>query len=522
MKAAMSSSDMLKDTIDDLNHANVKGKLKQELRGQPTSDEMGALLAFQEAFEAELTELEESRKQILRNIEALADQVKLINASLEANKEAHELAVKRAKLEKELAEIRTRRDETSRKLAKLIAEDGYMLFTGELVRRGQEIVRRLRAEGKIPARVLNTFLHDLLENEECICTRELKPGTEFRAAVEKLMEIAGDADFNNAVGALDHAIGVLEEGARKTDERIRELNVDRLELSREIADLEEKIEEISPKITKGSDQARELEEKRSRLLLDRDSKNADLGRTDGKLEHVREELERVKGQIHQMQEIGAGAELARKRVAAVEDCVDILDRILQAETEDLRPLLNDEISKHFSKIIVQDFWPELANDFTLRIRKQVVGVDQGGEDAVIDAALSTGQRTVTSLVFIASLVALASRRSKIPTIVKGLSGSDYPIAIDSPFGSLSMYRREVAQYIPEIAPQVILLVSPSQYDGAVHEALTNSGRIGRRYYLSYTGPLREGMPSNELTIGDNRVQHYFMSNEEEFTSIREL
>lgn len=514
--------ELLATTIKDLNHVNVKGKLRQEQKEQPTSEEMSELLASQDSLEGQVADLEEAKKQIQRNIDALEDQVKLINASLEANKEAHELAVKRGRLEKEMDELKTRKSEVSKKLSKLISEDGYMLFTEELVKKGQGIVSKLRAEGKIPARVLNTFLQDLLDSEQCICTRELKSGTDFRAAVERLMEIAGDADFNNAVGALDHAIGVLEEGARKTEERIRELNTEQLELAREIADLDEQIGAISPQIGKDSEMARDLEERRRKLLLERDSQNAEFGRAGGKIDHAKEELERVKSQIRQMEEVGASADLARRRVTAVEDCVDIIQRILDAETEDLRPLLNEEISRHFRKIMDRDFWLELADDFTLRVRKRVAGALVDSDDAEIDAALSTGQRTVTSLVFIASLVALASRRSKIPAIVRGLSGSDYPIAIDSPFGSLSMFRKDVARYVPELAPQVLLLVSPTQYDGDVHEALESVGRIGKRYYLTFTGPTIREDANPDLVIGGNKIRQYFPSNDEEFTTICEL
>lgn len=514
--------ELLEKTIADLNHANVKGKLRQEQKAQPSSEEMASLLASQDSVEGQIKEFEEAMKQIQRNLVAIDEQVAAIDASLEANKEARELAMKRARLKKEIEELRTRKAEISKKLAKLIAEDGYMLFTTELVSRGQEIVGRLRAEGKIPARVLNSFLDDLLQREKCICTRDLAPGSEFREAVEKLKEVAGDADFNNAVGALDHAIGVLEEGARKTEERIRELNVERLELIREIADLEEQEGEISPQIGRESEEARDLEEKRRKLFLDRDSQQAERGRTEGKIEQAREELARVKAEILQTKNLGADAELARRRVAAVEDCSDLLKRILEAETEDLRPLLNEEISKHFRNIMDRDFWPELADDFTLRIRKRVAGSVIDSDGSEIDAALSTGQRTVTSLVFIASLVALASRRSKIPTIVRGLSGSDFPIAIDSPFGSLSMFRRDVARYIPELAPQVLLLVSPTQYDGDVHEALESVGRVGKRYYLSFTGRTIREDANPDLVIGGETIRQYSHSDDEEFTTISEL
>ena len=514
---------LLETTIADLNHVNVKGKLRSDLRAQPTTEEKRVLLDEREAAEAMLSDHKDSIQQTRKNLVALNEQVAVIDAKLSANQKAHELQAKRTRLNKELEEIQARKDDASKKLAKLIAEDGYMLFTTDLVKRGQEIIGRLRAEGKIPARVLNTFLADLLHSETCICKRCLAPGTPEREAVEALMTIAGDADFNNAVGALDHAIGVLEEGARKTEEQIRDLNVERLELAREISEREEQLEEIHQLISgKNDDEAKDLEAKRTKLLLDRDSQNAELGRLDGKIEVCQESINRLGEQIRQMEEKDASADLAQRRVSAVEDCAAILQRILEAETEDLRPLLNEEISRHFRKIMDRDFWPELADDFTLRVRKRVAGAIVNGEDVEIDAALSTGQRTVTSLVFIASLVALANRRSEIPTIVRGLSGSAYPIAIDSPFGSLSMFRKDVARYIPELAPQVLLLVSPTQYDGDVDEALESVGRVGKRYFLTFTGPTIPDRANPELIVGGQKIQQYFPSNDEEFTQICEL
>lgn len=514
---------LLETTIADLNSANVKGKLRADLKQQPTSAEKLELLALRDAAEGLLEDHQMAVKQTRKNLLALDAEVTKIDDKLSANRTAHELQAKRNRLKKELEELLARKDETSKKLAKLIAEDGYMLFTSGLIKRGQEIMGRLRAEGKIPARVLNSFLNDLLQSKICICTRCLEPGTPERAAVESLMEIAGDADFNNAVGALDHAIGVLEEGARKTETQIRDLNIERLELAREISEREEQLEVIHLQISgKNDDEAKDLEARRSKLLLDRDSQNAELGRTEGRIEVCQEEINRLGTQIRQMEEKDASADLAQRRVSAVEDCAAILQRILDAETEDLRPLLNDEISKHFRKIMDRDFWPELADDFTLRVRKRVAGALVDSEGAEIDAALSTGQRTVTSLVFIASLVALANRRSEIPTIVRGLSGSAYPIAIDSPFGSLSMFRKDVARYIPELAPQVLLLVSPTQYDGDVDDALESVGRVGKRYFLTFTGPTIPNRANPDLVVGGQKIQQYFPSNDEEFTQICEL
>jgi DNA sulfur modification protein DndD len=224
-------------------------------------------------------------------------------------------------------------------------------------------------------------------------------------------------------------------------------------------------------------------------------------------------------QIEDQEEAGARAQ---RRVDAVDDCVRILEQILEAETLELRPLLNAEIDKHFRAIMTKDYWAELTETYTLRIRKNVVGSESDANPATIDVALSTGERTVTSLVFIASLVALAERRSEIPTILKDVSGSAYPVAIDSPFGSLSIFREGVARHVPALAPQVLLLVSPEQYNGQVERALNESGRVGKRYYLKYHGPTMPERATQELIVNGQNLQQYVPDRSDEYTEICEL
>jgi DNA sulfur modification protein DndD len=205
----------------------------------------------------------------------------------------------------------------------------------------------------------------------------------------------------------------------------------------------------------------------------------------------------------------------------VEECTRILQEILDTETEELRPILNDEIDSHFRKIIDREYWAELSPDYSLRIRKRVPGREEGEVVAEIDVALSTGQRQVTSLVFIASLLSLARRRSEIPTILRGLSGSEYPLVTDSPFGQLSIFRWGIAKWVPDLAPQVVLLVSPKQFDGDVADALRETGRIGKQYYLAYHGPSMPDRAQPALVVDGQTVPQYFQS-DEEFTEIREL
>ena len=512
---------LLRTTIDDLRHQNVRGKLRGEQK-EATSDEKRDLIERLSTLEAQIVELEERRNQAKKNLNAIAAELETVDNKLAANREAQELQAKRIRLSNERDELVNRRDDVVRRLSKLIAEDGYTLFTSELITRGREIVAQLRGEGKIPARVLNTFLEELLENGVCICKRCLDEGTLERTAVENLLTIAGDQDFNNAVGALDHAIGLIEGVARQTQEQLKQLNIERLELLRDIRNRNEELEEIHQLLgSKKDEEVQHLEEKRKALQLDRDTQNAEIGRIGGQIDIANQEINSLQVQIRQIEDRQETAARAQRRVDAVEDCANILEQVLQAETQDLRPLLNAEIDSHFRKIMTKDYWAELTEDYTLRIRKHV-GVGEDVDPIKIDVALSTGERTVTSLVFIASLVALAKQRSEIPTILRDLAGSAYPVVIDSPFGSLSIFRQGVARYIPELAPQVLLLVSPEQYNGQVETALNESGRVGKRYYLTYHGPAMPQRANPELVINGQVIQQYFPCKHEEFTEIMAL
>ncbi|MBX7134377.1 MAG: AAA family ATPase [Fimbriimonadaceae bacterium] len=513
---------LLQTTIDDLRHQNVRGKLRAEQR-ETTNEEKRELIERLTQRESDQKELEEQRRQAQTNLGAIAGELEVIDNKLVANREAHELQARRVRLLGERDNLATRRDEVVRRLSKLIADDGYTLFATDLIGRGREIVARLRSEGKIPARVLNTFLQELLESGSCICKRCLTEGSPERRAVESLLTIAGDQDFNNAVGALDHAIGLIEGVARQTEEQLKQLNTERLELTRDIRNLDEEVEEIHQLLGgKKDEEVQQLEDARKRLQLKREDEIATSSRLATLIEAAKGEIELLQTQIRQIEDKEEAAARAQRRVDAVEDCAGILDRILEAETQDLRPLLNAEIDAHFRKIMTKDYWAELSESYTLRIRKNVSSGEDDANPAKVDVALSTGERTVTSLVFIASLVALAKRRSEIPTILKDVSGSAYPVAIDSPFGSLSVFREGVARHIPELAPQVLLLVSPEQYNGQVEKAMNESGRVGKRYYLTYHGPTMPERATQELLVNGQRLQQYFPERGDEFTEIREL
>ena len=360
---------LLQKTIDDLNHANVRGRLAKELRDH-TDEETVKLIDREKQLNDEIQAIRSSLDTNAENQQANTRESEAINAKLSANREARELQQKREALEAEkLAKTESLRLLTH-KIGSAISEDGYTLFADVLVRRGREITQRLRQEGKMPARVLNTFIEDLLNTAECICGCHLAPGSAMRAKVENLLTIAGDQHFNNAVGALDNAIGLIEGIGNNMRTATNENRREREEIKGAIRSIELVLEEIHEKLgSKDDEQVHALEKERERRQLEQRELLKHQGKLEGDIELREAELETIRRQIESSEQAAAVAAKALRRLTAVDEAVNLLQTILDHEMRDLRTVLNSEIDSHFRKIITKDYWAELSDDFILRVKK---------------------------------------------------------------------------------------------------------------------------------------------------------
>lgn len=517
--------ELIQTTIDDLKHANVRGKFLKELRDN-TSEEKQTLLDEEMSIQDQLARTADRRAQIIKEIDLCEKEVLMISHKLESNREAAELQIKRGNLEVLMRELQTKLADTTRRLSRLIAEDGYTLFTQNTVSRGREIVSTLRAKNEIPAPVIDTFLKNLLDSGKCICTRCLSPGSPEWTAVEKLLTNAPDQEFNNAVGALDHALGHIEGGSGKTRETMRLLNSDRLQVTGEIRRIDEELADIHQKLgSKDDNQVQELEDARRSHQLKRESLLIEQDRHKTNEDSLKIRAEGIKKQVTEIVESEAAAELSQRRKDAVDDCIKTLESIIAAEVAQLRPELNEEINRHFREVIDRDYWAELTEDFTVRVRKSIGPASRDTSttaDVVIDVAKNQAMRQSLSLAFIGSLVALAGRRAEIPTIVKGLAGAVYPVVMDSPFGSLDDHHSKgVAKMLPQLANQVVVLVSSKQYEGSVAATFSKPDLVGKRYYLIYHGPVLPAGARQEVIVEGETLKLYQQANEE-FTEIREI
>lgn len=258
---------LLQRTIDDMENPGVRGRLVADLRDN-TDDNTKDLLDRSAALDAEIEECKRRLATCKNNQRAVSEEIRMIDARLAANQETRELQSLRAQQELERDKTEKRLKELSELLTKLISEDGFILFAGELVQKGKVISQRLREEGKIPARVLNVFIEDLLRTGKCICGCDLKEGAPSYDRVKQLLTIAGDQHFNNAVGALDNAIGVIEGAIERTRETFRRLTAERVEAREDLQIIRETLDSIHQRLGgKDGEEFSKLEESRGLFEL---------------------------------------------------------------------------------------------------------------------------------------------------------------------------------------------------------------------------------------------------------------
>ena len=510
---------LLERSIEDLQHQSVRGRLVKEF--QDNTDEATVSLINQEQeLSAKIADLQKSLVLNTEEQKAIAKHISDIDRKLSDNQEARDLQRRRSELEQSTEIIKGKIAEFSKRLQTLISEDGYVLFAEGLTKSGREITKRLRSEGRMPARVMNTFVQELLSAGICICGSPLKENSQEFEKVKALLTSAGDQNFNNAVSSLDNALGLIEGMIEPTRANLLAIGRDRSQFLDILRAEEEELHEIHQRLgDKEDEEVHQLEQTRENLQLKQRELNKKYGATERQLELDNSALDSLRRQIAASQQQAETAARAQRRLNTVDSAIELLKSLLNAEMIHLRKELNDEIDGHFRKIMDREYWAELSEDFILRIKKRL---GAGDSDDITDVAQSTGQRQVTSLVFIASLVALASRRAEIPTILKDVEGGDYPMVMDSPFGQLGEeFRSGVAKWIPNLAPQVILLVSSTQYKGKVDEILTEQDRVGRRYLLAYHGPKKRDEAAASISINSKRFKQYYEAPTEK-TEIKDI
>jgi DNA sulfur modification protein DndD len=457
----------------------VIARLRKELKDTSSAD-LADVIERESLMGDQVKDVKAQIAQIERNIVDFEEALHEVNRAFEANAEVANLNKERLDLEQQCAQLRQKLAALNKERRDRVSAVGGLAFAGNLFKTAGAILDEKRQKGELPSKVKGQFIDDLLARRLCICERELTPGSVAHSAVHAFKGSATSADVEDAFITTSGQIGSI---LRDRDNLFAELTAFQAH-EREYEDSLRiklgQIDEIASKIgNRECEDITALETRRGQLQDDIKRSSAQKGALSATLKSWVDQLAELTRERERLSAKSERNGVATQRLKLADEVKRVLEALYTALAEQVRHRLSTKVDETFKAIMRKPYWAEISKDYTLEIYKSI------GDEKQLVYEKSTGESQVTSLSFVGSIVSLAKERATADT--ENFRGGVFPIVMDSPFGALDAdYRQKIAEYIPELAEQVIIMVSTSQWKGEVANQVRH--RMAREYTLHYTSP----------------------------------
>ena len=401
------------------------------------------------------------REETVSNINTWKEQSQEIATALRDMQGAQEIQRQREEKEKTLNDIEAEITDCEKEIVKWIGQRAVQVVSKRLSQVALDFIDEASLRGRIPSPYNEDFVKGLLQHQLCVCNRPLPSGTEEWRSVAELLKTASNAEVLGRIVRARARSQVFREeaaGAPKSlaiqQGKLAKLVANKAKLEQEVAELGKKIENLP---------LQEIADReRSRRMLE------------NKLEKEQEKLGGVKAHIHALEKEkqqleGQLEELARHNVRTRKLLLKrhvltrsntLLEGLLKAYEADARAAITSEINSILEVVAHKDYRCDFNENFVIELILNKRATPKSG-----------GENQLLSLVFIAALVKFAASRINASELILK-PGTVAPLVLDAPLGQLDpAYQRSVAEFIPRLAHQVVLLVSGSQGGDAVLEAL---------------------------------------------------
>jgi DNA sulfur modification protein DndD len=335
----------------------------------------------------------------------------------------------------------------------------------------------LRQQGELTPGISREFVHNLLNQQRCLCGSELHEGTPHREQVQAWMDKAGVAAVEETtirmitqVDEIDKQVPIFWEEVDREQANINQLR-------QAINEIEQQIDRIQERLRKDPrEEIRNLQNRLDEIEIKIRDLTLEEGAIRQQTAHLKEEVDVLNKQVTKQKLNEDKQALAQRRITATQDAIERLTEVKNRQERQFRLQLEKRVQEIFSEISFTPYVPKISEKYELTLVENTTGVEA-------NVAASTGENQILSLSFIGGIIDKVREWSERKMLMMPDS-STFPIVMDSPFGSLDeRYRRQIAKIIPRLANQLVVLVTKTQWRGEVAEEMTN--RIGREYILTY-------------------------------------
>ncbi|MCT7996932.1 AAA family ATPase [Laspinema olomoucense] len=457
----------------------TRKNLETELKaiGDPQTKQ---LLKEKATREKDGTRLQKRQTEITKELEAQAQLKKTISDRLLELGGAEELQKRRKNLEEQNTSIRNQLKQAKEALKRAISTQGYITLLGEFTSEFRTLVNDLRNRGELPAGIKQPFVQQLLDRQRCICGSELSEGNPARQLVRSWMDKAGMADIEETAIRMSTQVEAIDKQVpdfwQEMDRQQKAIEGFRTELSA----IENQLDEIKDKLRSYPDEnIQELQKRLDEIERKMSELDRESGSNQTQIDSLQGAIDRLNKQVEKQKTNEEKQELAKKRVFATQDAIDRLTEVRSRLENQFRTQLEQRVQEIFSEISFTPYLPKLSDKYELTLIENTSGFE-------LPVAASTGENQILSLSFIGGIIDGVREWSKKNTLM-GPDSSTFPIVMDSPFGSLDeIYRRQIAKILPQLANQLVVLVTKTQWRGEVAQEM--SPYIGKEYVLVYNSP----------------------------------
>ncbi len=446
---------------------------------------------------------EENRKE-----EGAKAEVKKIEEKLRRYEKSRDLQKIRDRIVEDITDLESHIESVRKEQKHEMEKHGFLGISTEIFQTCSKIVDENRKKGILPYGIKEQFIDDRIAMERCICGTEIKPDSSEHKCLLEARKNAGTEDIESTYTSVSGLLKMQQQDSEDFistyQAKAKKLNGLRLTRNERLTELDD----VSAQIGKLPDtEISRLEKSHHDQTVISESAVgeksialANKNTCESQISDLEQELERLKEQE-------SAQDIASRRLEKVSELLIVTEDLREALSNEVRGELSKKIDNTFQSIIRKDVRAIIDDDYCLQVLKS----SPDGEEYVASEQ-STGERQVTSLSFISSIISLAREQFN----KKGQSffqGGLYPLVMDSPFGSLDDdYREKVASSVSQLAEQVVIFVSNSQWRGRVKAAC--EGRVGKSYKLVYHKPNLQGKAPSDYEMPSE--------NEYEYSTIEEI
>ncbi|MBG1241058.1 AAA family ATPase [Nostoc sp. NZL] len=493
---------------------DAKKTLENELKAIGDS-ETKQLLRQQEKIERERERITKRQTEIKEELEYQQTFKKETSNRLRELSAAKELQERWQDLESQKAANQEEYKKTKEALKKVISARGYTVLLSETTSQFRGIINDLKQRGELTSGISREFVNDLLNSQRCICGAELHDGNNSHTHVSAWLNKAGSSAVEETAIRMSAQVDEIDKQAIGFWEEVDREQTRINQLRQIISQIEIDLDNIQERLRKdANEEISSLQKRLDEIESKIDELNREQGANQQQIAQLTTEIEGLNKQIAKQKLNEDKQTLAQRRINATQDAIERLTEVRNRQEQQFRLQLEKRVQEIFMEISVTPYIPKISDKYELTLVENTTGIEA-------PVAASTGENQILSLSFIASIIDKVREWSEKRKMMMIPDSSTFPIVMDSPFGSLDeSSRRHIAKTIPQLANQLIVLVTKTQWRGEVEAEMTD--RIGREYVLTYYSS-KPDCEQDYIELAGERYPLVKQSpNEFEYTEIMEV